>query len=178
MPTRLTEMAVLEGRLQTGHDRAIAQGHLLTDAVIEGSEDPVAMRRGRILGGGVALQSRPLGLAVRSDHKSVRKSSIIADAVNKRFSIFDAANIKRGVATPKDDSYIELAIYPRYQDNCARHQEERRPAHVGLAGGALVGSGRQGSDSVFGKGTGQRQPGSAFLLRRSAGLFGSSAGRT
>ena len=121
MPTRLTEMAVLEGRLQTGHDRAIAQGHLLTDAVIEGSEDPVAMRRGRILGGGVALQSRPLGLAVRSDHKSVRKSSIIADAVNKRFSIFDAANIKRGVATPKDDSYIELAIYPRYQDNLWRY---------------------------------------------------------
>ena len=30
MPTRLTEMAVLEGRLQTGHDRGMAQGQVLT----------------------------------------------------------------------------------------------------------------------------------------------------
>ena len=121
MPTRLTEMAVLEGRLQTGHDRGMAQGYVLTSALLEGSEDPIALKRGRILGGGVALQSRPLGLALRTQHKSVRNSSLIAATVNRRFSIFDEANIKRGVAEAKRDNYIELAIYPSYRNNLWRY---------------------------------------------------------
>lgn len=120
MPTRLTEMAILDGRLRTGHDRAMAQGHVLTDAAIEGSSDSAALRRGRILGGGVALQSRPLGLALRSDRKSVRNSSLIAAAVNRRFSIFDQANVKQGVATPLRDNFIELQAYPCYRHNLWR----------------------------------------------------------
>ena len=121
MPTRLTEMAVLEGRLQTGHDRAMAQGYVMTNALIEGSNDPVAAKRGKVLGGGVALQSRPLGLALRSEHKSVRNSSLLSASVNRRFSIFDEANIKQGVATPLRDNYIELEIYPAYRHNLWRY---------------------------------------------------------
>jgi len=121
MPTRLTEMAVLQGRLQTGHDRAAAQGHVLTNALIEGSSDPIALKRGRILGGGIALKSRPLGLGLRSEHKSVRNSSLISAAVNRRFSIFDQANIKQGVATPMRDNYIELEVYPCYRHNLWRY---------------------------------------------------------
>ncbi|MCA9268726.1 MAG: flagellar basal body P-ring protein FlgI, partial [Planctomycetales bacterium] len=69
MPTRLTETAVLDGRVHTGHEYVLAQGHVLVDAQLQGSDDPVAWRRGRVLGGGVVLKSRPLGLGVRSEHQ-------------------------------------------------------------------------------------------------------------
>ena len=67
------------------------------------------------------LQSRPLGLALRSEHKSVRNSSLISATVNRRFSIFDESNIKQGVAKPLRDNYIELQIYPCYRNNLWRY---------------------------------------------------------
>ncbi|MCA9269034.1 MAG: flagellar basal body P-ring protein FlgI, partial [Planctomycetales bacterium] len=121
MPTRLTETAVLDGRVHTGHEYVLAQGHVLVDAQLQGSDDPVAWRRGRVLGGGVVLKSRPLGLGVRSEHQSVRNATLISTAVNRRLSIFDRANIKRGVAKPIRDSYIELEIHPRYRHNLWRY---------------------------------------------------------
>lgn len=121
MKTRLKEMAILEGRLRTGHEYAVGQGHVLVDAQLDGSEDPIALRRGWVLGGAVALKSRPLGLALRSGHQTVRNSSLIGAAINRRFHMFDQANIKQGVATPLRDNYIELQVHPRYQNNLWRY---------------------------------------------------------
>ncbi len=73
-----------------------------------------------MLGGGVALKSRTLGLVLSPEDKSVRLSSQIGEAVNKRFSIFDHG-AKQGVAKPKTDEYIELAVHPRYKHNIARY---------------------------------------------------------
>jgi flagellar basal body P-ring protein FlgI len=121
MPTRLKELAVLEGRLHTGHEYATAQGHVLVDALLEASNDAVALKRGRVLGGGVALKSRPLGLALRTGKQSVRNSQLIAVSVNRRFHMFDRANIKQGVAKALRDNYIELQVHPRYQSNLWRY---------------------------------------------------------
>jgi hypothetical protein len=121
MQTRLKELAVLEGRLHTGHEYAIAQGHVLVDALLDASDDAVALKRGRVLGGGVALKSRPLGLALRTGKQSVRNSQLVATSVNRRFHMFDQANTKQGVAKPLRDNYIELQVHPRYRSNLWRY---------------------------------------------------------
>lgn len=119
METRLKEMAILAGRVRDGHVLALAQGPVLVNPN-SASGDTVSATRGVVLGGGVALKSRPLGLVIRSSDKSVFLSKQIGDAVNRRFHTY-SRGIKQGVATPKTDDYIELEVHPRYKYNLPRY---------------------------------------------------------
>jgi hypothetical protein len=115
----LRELAVLD-RVRSGHVLAKAAGPIMVDPSAEGEEDRVRLTRGRILGGGVALKSRPLGLVLKPESQSVWNSSRIETAVNKRF--FSAyKGTKVGVAKAKTDKYIELRVHPKYTDNIERY---------------------------------------------------------
>ena len=120
MRARLREAAILENALRTGHVEGLVEGQVLIDAVFEGNTDKVRETRGRVLGGGVALTSRPIGLAVKSEQHSIRTSSQAGAAINARFHTYDRG-IKRGVATPKRDNFIELEVHPRYKHNLVRY---------------------------------------------------------
>ncbi len=119
LKTRMRPMEVLGNRVKTGHVTALAEGPVLVDAVFQADNDRVLEKRGRVLGGGVAMQSRPIGLIVRSD-ANILASSLISYAVNKRFHAIDRG-VKQNVATPKNDRIIELAIPRQYKHNLARY---------------------------------------------------------
>jgi flagellar basal body P-ring protein FlgI len=116
----LTETAVLSSQVHRGNRLAAAQGPVMVDPMADPKKDRIAACRGRILGGGVALKSRPLGLVLTPGHQSVLNSSRVANAVNKRFHI-TLNGIKSGVAKAKTNEYIELAVHPRYKDNITRY---------------------------------------------------------
>ncbi len=120
LETRLTETAVLSDRVHHGVLLALARGPVMVDPAADPKKDRILMGRGRVLGGGVALKSRPLGLVLTPDHQNVMNSSRVAIAVNKRFNIFQSG-VKAGVAKAKDNQYIELQVHPRYKDNIARY---------------------------------------------------------
>ena len=120
LETRLKQMAVLNNQFHEGHLLALGQGSVLIDPGAEGKTDRVSLGRGRILGGGVALKSRSLGLVLKPDHQNVMNSSRIANALNKRFHTFDRG-VKAGVANAKTDQFIELTVHPRYKDNIVRY---------------------------------------------------------
>ena len=120
MQTHLKEMAMLAGQVHEGHVLAIAEGPVLVDPVTRDSNDPVGQTHGMVLGGGVSMKSRTMGLVLPSSEKSVFRSKQIGDALNRRFHIF-LRGVKQGVATPKTDEYIELEIHPRYKHNLARY---------------------------------------------------------
>ncbi len=120
MQTRLQEMAVLGNRIRSGRVLALAEGAVVVNSLLENNDDPVAEVRGRILGGAVATKDRSLGLVLKSDHHSVQASALVAAAINKRFHTYDRGT-KRGVATPKRDSFIQLAIHQAYRDNLVRY---------------------------------------------------------
>ena len=120
MQTRLKEMAMLAGQVHEGHIMAIAEGPVMVDPVAHGSDDPVALTRGVVLGGGVALKDRTLGLVLPASEKSVFRSKQIGDSINRRFHVF-LRDVKQGVATPKTDEYIELELYPHYKHNLVRY---------------------------------------------------------
>ncbi len=120
LQARLTEMAVLNNRIHEGHLLAMAEGPVMVDPAADGKGDRVMSTRGRILGGGVALKSRPLGLVLREGHQSVMASSRVEQAVNKRFHMF-SKGIKTGVAKAKTDQFIELAVHPKHKDNVNRY---------------------------------------------------------
>jgi flagellar basal body P-ring protein FlgI len=119
METRMAEMAVLGSRIRDGHVTGVAEGPLLVDPVSVGTLDSKSKLRAKIPGGGVSLTSRPIGLILMPEHRSVALSKRIGDCINRRFHAI-IRGAKRGVATPKTDRYIELEIPPVYADNLAR----------------------------------------------------------
>jgi len=129
LETRLSESAVLEARLHRGTTLAKVQGPVMVDPTADPKKDHIAACRGRVLGGGIALKSRDLGLVITPEHKSVMNSSKVANAVNKRFNTFDNGH-KEGVAKAKTDELVELKVHPRYKDNITRYMQVVRAISI------------------------------------------------
>ena len=119
LEARLTEMAVMGQQIHSGHLWAKGEGAILVDPSASGEADIAAATRGRILGGGVAIKSRPLGLVLAQNHQSFRKSISVAKAISDRFQTYDGGS-KIGVAEAKTPEFIELKLHPRYKDNIGR----------------------------------------------------------
>ncbi len=122
MQARLRQVALVYHQVRQGDVDALAGGDVLVDAVFEepGTARPEQWVRGRVLGGGVSLISRKLGLALRENAASVRASAQIGAAINERFYHYENGD-KKGVARPLNSNYIELSIPPRYRNNVARY---------------------------------------------------------
>ena len=61
LETRLTETAVLSNQVHRGNLLAQAQGPVMVDPTADPKKDHILTCRGQVLGGGVALKSRPWG---------------------------------------------------------------------------------------------------------------------
>jgi flagellar basal body P-ring protein FlgI len=120
MRSRMRKMANLGGATRLGGVDGLAQGDVIVDAVFEGKTDRVLETRGRVLGGGVALITREIGLALGKSDASIRMSTLIGKVINQRFFTIDAG-VKKGVANPKRDNYLDLDVSPRYKHNLARY---------------------------------------------------------
>jgi flagellar basal body P-ring protein FlgI len=122
LTSRMTEMAVLGDQIREGHVLGLAEGPVLVDPSADPDEDQALTTRGRILGGGLVLKSRSLGLVLSEQHKSYSVSQGIGKSINKRFYSFVEGR-KQGMATPKTDGFVELLIHPRYADNVGRYMQ-------------------------------------------------------
>jgi flagellar basal body P-ring protein FlgI len=129
LPARLTEMAVLGEQIRQGSVLGMAEGAVLVDPSADPKKDPALVTRGRVLGGGVARKSRPLGLVISRQHQSIRLSQQMAAAINKRFYVHVDGR-KQGVAVPKTEEFIELALHARYKDNVGRYMRVARNVSV------------------------------------------------
>lgn len=129
LETRLTEAAVLGGQILKGHEAAIAQGAILVDPSASAEKGDALAAQGRVLSGGVAIKARQIGLVLDHQHKTIRMSQTVAKAVNDRFATYVDGR-RMGVATPKTDEYIELAMHPRYKANVGRYMQVVRNVAV------------------------------------------------
>ena len=129
LDTRLAEMAVLGGQVHEGKLLAKAEGPVMVDPLADPNTDRVSTCRGRVLGGGIALKSRSLGLVLKPDHQTIMNSSRIENAVNKRFHSSENG-IKIGVAKAKTEEYVELTVHPRYKDNIRRYMDVVRAVAI------------------------------------------------
>jgi flagellar basal body P-ring protein FlgI len=126
LETRLQEFTYgeMDKRIHQGRPLALAKGPVLIAPTADSQKDRVLLCRGRILGGGVVLKSRTLGLALVSKYKDLKMgvatSSRIAAAINKRFHSYESG-CQIGVAKAKTDQYVELTVHARYKDNIGRY---------------------------------------------------------
>ena len=118
--SRLREVALVNHAVHSGHVAALAEGPVLVQSLFRGSDDRTDQLSGLVLGGGLSRMDRPLGLVVRNEHSSVRTSSRVGTAINKRF--YQAGGgTQAGVARPMRDNYVQLSLHPRYKSNVARY---------------------------------------------------------
>jgi flagellar basal body P-ring protein FlgI len=129
LATRLSEMAVLDQQIREGHVYALAEGAVLVDPSADPKSNPALATKGRVLSGAVCTKSRSLGLVISHQHQSVRVSQEIAHAISRRFYTFVDGR-KQGVATPKTNEYIDIAMHPRYRDNIARYMQVLRSVAI------------------------------------------------
>lgn len=120
MSARLTELAVLGAQVRQGHVLGVAEGAILVDPSATGEAGEPYATRGRVLGGGLAVKSRPMGLVIDDRYKSVHLSSQIEKSINDRFHKRIDGH-KRGVAKAKTDELVEIAVHDRYKDNVGRY---------------------------------------------------------
>ncbi len=119
MRTRLRPMELLGSGVRTGHTIGVARGSLLIDSTFKGEQDGMLETRARILGGGVALKSRPLGLSIRSG-ANVMVSTRIATSINGRFDTL-VRGVRQQVATAHNDRRIDLETPRQYKHNLSRY---------------------------------------------------------
>ncbi len=119
LQTDLRPMAFLSRSVKLGNTMGKARGHVLVDGLFEGSNEDGHLLRGRILGGGIVAEDRPLTLVVRTDDTSVKVSRSIAHSINQRFSSY-SSNGRENTANPVTDRVIELNIPNEYQHNLGR----------------------------------------------------------
>ena len=129
MESRLTELAVLGDAIRDGHLQAFGSGPVLVDPAAHADNNPAALTTGRVLGGGVVVRSRSLGLVLNPNQKSKELSTRVGNAINHRFHKFDRG-IKEGVATPKTGEFVLLEVHPHYKDNISRYMRVVRALAV------------------------------------------------
>jgi flagellar basal body P-ring protein FlgI len=127
--TRLRPVEVLGNRLRQGKLLGMADGPVLVNAVFQGEDDKVNSLRGRVLGGGVCLVDRPIGLVVTAENHSIMTTTHVAAAINRRFYAMENGR-KLGAAEPKDNDYVELRVNPKYRHNLQRYLQVVRAIAV------------------------------------------------
>ena len=130
LPARLTEMAVLGDQIRQGNVLGVAEGPVLVDPSADPKSNPALAVRGRVLGGGVALKSRSLGLVIsQAAQVGPPEPSKWRSPSTMRFYVHVDGR-KQGVAVPKTDEFIELAVHSRYKDNVGRYMRVVRSVPV------------------------------------------------
>lgn len=130
LETRLSDMAVIYGKLLDGKVRGIAQGPVLVDPSATEKRNSVQLGRGVVLGGGVARESRSVGLFLKNAEETnmtpeqlrnaAVRSAQVANAINRRFSMHKYG-IKEGVARAIRGNYVDLVVDKTYKDNLVRY---------------------------------------------------------
>lgn len=123
LETILTETAIVPGRGQMkGHIVAKSQGPILTVlADPDNEETSGALKRGTIPGGGLSVIDRDMALYVRTDFRTYRNITRLADRIGQRFFAYDRHGIREPLAKAQTDQRIILKVHPRYKENYPRY---------------------------------------------------------
>ena len=122
METILSETALVPGQgVMKGHIVANARGPIMISPE-EGESESLAgvLKRGRVLGGGVSLIERDMALYVRSNFRTYRNITRLADKIGQRFYAYDEYGLREPLAKAQTDQRILLKVHPLYKHNYPR----------------------------------------------------------
>lgn len=125
LDTRLFEEQTVEGKgTLKGHEYAVGGGAILTNLGVKDhrEERQAELMTGTIPGGAVSRTDRELSIVLRTEKRSIRNSTRIADAVSERFHRYNNFGQRIPCAEAKNDAMIELKTHEQYINNFPRYQ--------------------------------------------------------
>lgn len=114
MESRLREMAVLNGDLRQGDDKAIGLGDVVLLPTTYTKKPDMTPLQGVVIGGARLNEEQKLGLRINPDFRHVIVTKAIEKAINSRF-FYQDANKQRLVAEGKNDWHIIISSVPKYK---------------------------------------------------------------
>lgn len=122
MEVRLSDKAVVDGKIMAGRVYAVARGPILTAGLgASANKVPALLRKGSVLGGAVVSKERELSLFLKNDVRAIRNANRVALSIGERFHGFDEHGIKESLAKAKTDQRIVLKVEKKYRDNWPRY---------------------------------------------------------
>ncbi len=119
MKASLQEMMGIGGMIREGSPLAYVEGPIMVDPLASDKNNPGNLKKGVILGGARAKESRNLILTMKSGNESAFLTDRLAKEINHRF--YTASGQKKGVATAKTDVLITLDVHPSYKHDVPRY---------------------------------------------------------
>ena len=125
LETILSETAIVPGRGRLkGHIVAKAKGPILVAPASGDIEDRAGVtKRGKVLGGGLSMIDRDMALYVKSDFRTFRNVTRLADRIGLRFSAYDRYGVKEPLAKAQTDQRIILQVHPSYREDFPRYMQ-------------------------------------------------------
>ena len=117
---RMTEGAFVGGAFRAGDTLAVASGPVLTRSA-DGADRVAALKRGRVLGGGVSNVDRKLKMNLNHKFSGTRMVMKVTDIIGRRFHHRGPHGTEESVADPNTDLGITLDVLPRYLEDWPRY---------------------------------------------------------
>lgn len=112
---------LLADYIRKGAVDGLVAGRITLDPELLERSDPIAMKKGTIIGGAVIVRDRPIWLTIRPEERSVGVAKRIEDVINSRFCA-KINGVKRNVAEAKyGAARINLIVPDEYRDNINRY---------------------------------------------------------
>lgn len=112
---------LLADYIRKGAVDGLVSGRILLDPELLERNDPVALKKGTIIGGGVIVRDRPIWLTIKPEERSAGIAKRIEDVINSRFCC-KINGVKRNVAEAKyGAARINLIVPDEYRDNVNRY---------------------------------------------------------
>lgn len=125
LETRLFEEQNFDGRSSLkAQEYAVCGGAILTSLGVRANQEDkqAELMSGTIPGGAISRVDRDLSIVLRTDKRSFRNSTRIANAVSERFHRYNSFGQKISCAEAKTDSMIQLKTHEQYINNFPRYQ--------------------------------------------------------
>ncbi len=117
--TRMGPFEIMNKRGVRGNFNSACSGRILVDSLFESRKDQSNLLHGHILGGGVVMEARELGLMLGAEDVSTRTALSISRAINSRLTYADNSG-RHGIATPKTDKFVTIVVPDEYKNNLGR----------------------------------------------------------
>ena len=112
---------LLADYIRKGDVDGLVAGRIILDPELLERGDPVAMKKGSIIGGAVIVRDRPIWLTIKPEERSAGVAKRIEDVVNSRFCA-KVNGVKRNVAEAKyGAARVNLIVPQEYRDNVNRY---------------------------------------------------------
>ena len=118
LESRLSEMAMLKGKMHTSEPKATANGEVVILPTSFTRQSEMTPLKGVVIGGAKLKKDQPIGLRIEEEFRHVIVAKAIETAINTRY-FFKDSNKQKMVAEGISNWFVSISTVPKYRHDSA-----------------------------------------------------------